>query len=254
MRIDVVTIFPDMFGSVMSTSVVGSACDRGIVEFHAHDLRDWTHDRHRTTDDAPYGGGPGMVMKPEPVFEAVEAVQAMTSPPGTVVFFTPTGRPLDQALVTELSSHERFILVCGRYEGFDERVLGLSDIEVSIGDYVLTGGELPAMVFSDAVIRLLPGVLGDDESSVEESFSSGLLEYPQYTRPAVYRGIEVPAVLRGGDHAAIARWRRSQSVMRTALSRPDLAAVADLTDEERSLIAGMYGAEIDDGRRDDDSA
>ncbi len=219
----------------MSTSIVGTARQREHLEFHVHDLRTWTYDRHRSTDDEPYGGGPGMVMKPEPIFEAVEAVQAEAPEPATVVFFTPAGRPLTQRLVHDLATKERLILVCGRYEGFDERVFELADLELSIGDYVLTGGELPAMVLTDAIARLQPGVLGDDESSVEESFSEGLLEYPHYTRPAIYRDIEVPAVLRSGDHGAIERWRREQAVIRTTRVRPDLIESATLTDDERAL-------------------
>jgi tRNA (guanine37-N1)-methyltransferase len=235
MNIDVVTIFPDMFREVLGTSIVGIARDRGLLSVTCHDLRTWTHDRHRTTDDEPYGGGPGMVMKPEPIFEAVESLQQLNDTPATVVVFTPAGVPLTQPLVEQLAAADRLILVCGRYEGFDERVLSLADLEVSIGDYVLTGGELPAMVTIDAVARLLPGVLGDDSSSTDESFSQGLLEYPQYTRPAAYRGMEVPEVLLSGDHGRIARWRREQSVIRTALVRPDLLAESSLTVEERRL-------------------
>lgn len=235
MNIDVVTVFPDMFGEVLGTSIVGIARDRGLLSVTCHDLRKWTHDRHRTTDDAPYGGGPGMVMKPEPIFEAVEELQRSADTPATVVVFAPAGVPLTQPLVERLAAATRLILVCGRYEGFDERVSSLADIEISIGDYVLTGGELPAMVTIDAVARLLPGVLGDDTSSIDESFSDGLLEYPQYTRPAVYRDMAVPEVLLSGDHGRIARWRREQSVIRTARVRPDLLAAASLTLEERRV-------------------
>lgn len=237
MRVDVITIFPDMFEGPMGASMIGLARERGLLDFHTHDLRDWTHDNHRTTDDAPYGGGPGMVMKPEPLFEAVEAVRAMTEEPATVVFFTPAGRRFGQPLAHELAETARLIMVCGRYEGFDERALALADIELSIGDYVLTGGELPAMVVIDAMTRLIPGVLGDCESPVEESFSEGLLEYPQYTRPATFRGVEVPEVLRSGDHARIAKWRREQSIRKTAAVRPDLLAGASLSAEEIALVA-----------------
>ncbi len=236
MIVDVITIFPGMFDSPMSASIVGLARERGLLEFRTHDLRDWTHDRHRTTDDAPYGGGPGMVMKPEPLFEAVQAVQALEDDPGLVVFFTPSGRPFTQELAQELAARERLVLVCGRYEGFDERSLSLADLELSIGDYVLTGGELPAMVVTDAVARLQPGVLGDDESATDESFSAGLLEYPQYTRPAVFQGAEVPDVLRSGDHARIDAWRHEQALRKTARVRPDLLARLSLTDREREIV------------------
>lgn len=236
MIIDVITIFPQMFEGPMSTSIMGLAREKGSLEFRTHDLRQWTHDRHRTTDDSPYGGGPGMVMKPEPIFEAVESVRSLGPGEGTVVFFTPVGERFTQEAAHRLADLERLIFVCGRYEGFDERVLTLADVSLSIGDYVLTGGEVPAMVVADAVVRLLPGVLGDDGSSVEESFAEGLLEYPQYTRPPSYRGLDVPEVLRSGDHGRIAVWRREQSVRRTARVRPDLLESAALTPAER-LIA-----------------
>lgn len=232
MRVDIVTIFPAMFDGPMSTSIVGIARDKGLLDVRVHDLRNWTHDRHRTTDDTPYGGGPGMVMRPEPLFECLDEVRAMDEDPGTVIFFTPAGTPFCQDAAHDLSERRRLILVCGRYEGFDERVLTLADMEVSIGDYVLTGGELPAMVVTDAVSRLLPGVLGDSMSSVEESFSEGLLEYPQYTRPAVYRGLGVPEVLLSGDHAKIEAWRRERSIERTVKRRPDLLEGASLSQQE----------------------
>jgi len=233
---DVITIFPDMFEAPMSASIVGLARERGLLELRCHDLRDWTHDRHRTTDDSPYGGGPGMVMKPEPLFEALDAVQELEDEPGFVVFFTPSGVPFSQAIATQLAEKERVVLVCGRYEGFDERALTRADLELSIGDYVLTGGELPAMVVIDAVSRLLPGVLGDDESSVDESFSEGLLEYPQYTRPASFHGMDVPEVLRSGDHGRIAAWRREQSLRKTVRVRPDLLAGLSLSQAERAIV------------------
>ena len=221
MIVDVITIFPGMFEGPMSASIVGLARERGLLEFRTHDLRDYTHDRHRSTDDTPYGGGPGLVMKPEPIFEAVEAVQELEDEPGLVIFFTPAGRPFTQELSEELAAVERLVMVCGRYEGFDERALSLADIELSIGDYVVTGGELPALVVIDAVIRLLPGAI-DAASTDEESFNHGLLEYPQYTRPAVFRGMDVPAVLTSGDHGAVGRWRHEQAVDRTRRQRPDL--------------------------------
>jgi tRNA (guanine37-N1)-methyltransferase len=235
MIVDVITIFPGMFEDPMSTSMLGLARERGLLDLRLHDLREWTTDRHRTTDDYPYGGGPGMVMKPEPLFAAVDAVQQLADNPGLVVFFTPAGRRFDQALARTLSTEERLVFVCGRYEGFDERVLVLADLELSIGDYVLTGGELPAMVVADAVVRLLPGVLGDEASAVEESFAEGLLEYPQYTRPPEFRGMVVPEVLRSGDHARIAAWRREQSIRRTAAIRPDLLKGACLSGDEASM-------------------
>ena len=236
MIVDVLTIFPDMFEGPMSTSIVGLARERGLLELRCHDLRDYTHDRHRTTDDAPYGGGPGMVMKPEPIFEALDAIEQLEDDPGYVVFFTPAGTPFTQDLGASLSEKERLVLVCGRYEGFDERALSAADLELSIGDYVLTGGELPAMVVIDSVSRHLPGVLGDDESSVDESFSDGLLEYPQYTRPASFRGMDVPDVLRSGDHGAIAAWRREQSLRKTARVRPDLLAGLSLSEAETAIV------------------
>ncbi len=235
MRVDVLTIFPEMFDAPMSASIVGLARQKGLLNLYVHDLRDWTHDRHRTTDDAPYGGGPGMVMKPEPIFEAIDSIRGLDADPGMVGFLTPAGRRLTQRLAQELAGATRIILVCGRYEGFDERVFALADFQISIGDYVLTGGELPAMVVVDAVARLQPGVLGDELSAADETFTQGLLEYPQYTRPAEYRGLEVPAVLRSGDHARIAAWRREQSVRRTARVRPDLLPRAALTDSERAV-------------------
>jgi tRNA (guanine37-N1)-methyltransferase len=237
--VDVISIFPGMFEAPLSASIVGLARERGLLELRTHDLRTWARDKHHTTDDYPYGGGPGMVMKPEPVFEAVEAVQALEDEPGFVVFMTPGGRPLDQELVLGLAEKERLVLVCGRYEGFDARVFSLADLELSIGDFVLTGGEIPAMVVIDAVARHVPGVLGDEESAADESFSEGLLEYPQYTRPAGFRGMEVPAVLLSGDHAKIREWRRRQSIEKTTSARPDLLARASLTERERSLLADL---------------
>lgn len=236
MIVDVISIFPGMFEAPLSASIVGLARERGLLELRTHDLRSWARDKHHTTDDYPYGGGPGLVMKPEPIFEAVEAVQLLEDESGFVVFMTPAGRTLNHEVVLELAQKERLILVCGRYEGFDERVLSLPDLELSIGDFVLTGGEIPSMAVIDAVARHVPGVLGDEESADDESFSDGLLEYPQYTRPAEYRGMDVPDVLRSGDHARIAAWRRSQSLAKTAAVRPDLLARASLTDDERVLL------------------
>ncbi len=237
MRADVITIFPEVFPGPLGASMIGRAIERGLLDVHLHDLRDWTHDKHRTVDDYSFGGGPGMVMKPEPIFEAVEAVQGQSEEPAFVVFFSPAGRRFDQSVAEDLSSKPRLLFVCGRYEGIDERTLALADLELSIGDYVLTGGELPALVVIDAAARLLPGVLGKEQSAADESFSEGLLEYPQYTRPQVYRGMEIPEVLASGDHGRIAAWRREQSVRRTARVRPDLLRHARLTAEEQRIAA-----------------
>ncbi|MBL69179.1 MAG: tRNA (guanosine(37)-N1)-methyltransferase TrmD [Verrucomicrobiales bacterium] len=219
MKVDVLTLFPAMFVGPLDESILRRARESGLLELAVHDLRDWTHDRHRTVDDEPYGGGPGMVLKPEPVFEAVEALSGDET---RVVLMTPQGRPFIQAAARELSGQGHLLLVCGSYEGFDERIRSLAHEELSIGDYVLTNGALPAMVVIDAVARLQPGVLGDDASSAEESFSEGLLEYPQYTRPAEFRGMKVPEVLLSGHHAEIAKWRREQAERRTRERRPDL--------------------------------
>ena len=220
MKIDVLTLFPGMFPGPLDESIIKRACESGRLRRGIRDLRDYTHDRHRKVDDRPFGGGPGMLMKPEPLFEAVEALRGEKT---RVILTSPAGRPFRQEIAQELAGEEHLLLVCGSYEGFDERVREcLADDELSIGDYVLTNGALPAMVIIDAVTRLLPGVLGDDESSVDESFSDGLLEYPQYTRPAEFRGMSVPEVLLSGDHAAIERWRREQARMRTGQRRPDL--------------------------------
>lgn len=233
LQIETLSVFPDMFGVPMSSSILGRAQKAGLWSFKAHDLRDWTYDRHRSVDDVPYGGGQGMLIKCVPVFEALDEISAQ-GPKPTVVFFTPTGRPFNQGLALELSQHERIVFVCGRYEGFDERAYALADYCISLGDYVLTGGELPAMVVTDAIVRLLPGALGNAESSQDESFShSGLLEYEQYTRPASYRGMEVPAVLVSGDHQKVDNWRRLNAIERTVRMRPDLIGNAKLSDKER---------------------
>lgn len=233
MIIETLSVFPDMFEGPMSTSIIGRARKRGILEFHAHDLRDWTHDRHRSTDDEPYGGGAGLLMTCPPIFEAVDELSS-TGPAPHVVFFTPAGEPFRQSMAAELAGMERVLMVCGRYEGFDERVYTLADRCISLGDYVLTGGELAAMVVTDAVCRLLPGALGDEMSAVEESFSDGLLEFSQFTRPAEYRGMAVPEVLLSGDHAAVDAWRRRDAIEKTARLRPDMLADAQLSDEERA--------------------
>jgi tRNA (guanine37-N1)-methyltransferase len=233
-RIDVFTIFPDMVEDFAGRSLLGKARTEGLVDVRVRDLRSMTTDPHRSVDDAPFGGGAGMVLMPEPLFAAVEAAQ----PPRPLFLLGPGGRRFDQGLARELAGAEGFSLLCGRYEGVDERVReALVDDELSVGDYVLAGGEVAAMVVLEAVGRLVPGVMGNEASAEEESFSDGLLEYPQYTRPAVFRGMEVPDVLRSGDHARVARWRRAQALARTLARRPDLIeARGGLTDDERALL------------------
>ena len=220
MKIDVLTLFPAMFAGPLDESIIQRARKRGLLDLKIHHLRDWTHDRHKTVDDRPFGGGPGMLMKPEPLFEAIESLKRERT---RVILLSPAGRQFNQPIARELAQRDDLLLVTGHYEGFDERVReALADDELSIGDYVLTNGALPAMVVIDAVVRLLPGVLGDDESSHDESFSHGLLEYPQYTRPAEFRGMKVPDVLVSGNHAEIEKWRREQARLRTKERRPDL--------------------------------
>ncbi|WP_293820093.1 tRNA (guanosine(37)-N1)-methyltransferase TrmD [uncultured Parolsenella sp.] len=241
MTVESLSVFPGVFDPYLSASIMGRAQAKGIFSFRAHDLRDWTHDRHRTVDDAPFGGGQGMLMKPAPIFEAVRDI-ASEGPRPHVVFFTPCGEPFTQRVAERLSAEERILFVCGRYEGMDERAYSLADECLSLGDYVLTGGELAALVVTDAVVRLLPGALGDEMSPVDESFSTaGLLEYAQYTRPATYEGLSVPGVLLSGDHAAVDAWRRKSAVERTARWRPDLLAAAELSDEERDLARRLMG-------------
>ena len=296
MLIETLSTFPHMYDSVMGESMMKRAQEKGLLEFRAHDLRDWTHDRHRTTDDDPYGGGAGLVMKCEPIFEAVEEILGkeiveaklasaevepgedtgcpdrassaatetvqwtvspsedcpsesgypVVSPPDTapkIVFLAPQGRTFDDGYATELAAEDHLLFICGHYEGIDERVYTLADHVISLGDYVLTSGELASMVVIDAVVRKLPGVLGAAEGPIDESFTSGLLEYPQYTRPANFRGMEVPPVLLSGNHAAVARWRREQSLARTAESRPDLLAAFEaaghLTKADRAFLDSL---------------
>ena len=225
MRFDVLTLFPEIFSGYLTQSLLKLAIERGLVDVQLHDIRRWAHDRHHQVDDRPFGGGPGMVLKVDVVVEAVEAVRAAAEPPGRLILLTPQGRRLTQPLVEELAAEPRLLLLCGRYEGFDERVHELlRPDELSIGDYILGGGEVAAMVAIDAVVRLVPGVLGDEESSHDDSFSTGnrLLEFPQYTRPREFRGLSVPEVLLSGDHGAVARWRRQQSLERTRVRRADL--------------------------------
>jgi len=220
MKIDVLTLFPAMFAGPLDESIVKRAREAGLLDLTIHSLRNYTHDRHRTVDDKPFGGGPGMLLKPEPIFEAVEHLSREET---RVILLAPAGRRFHQGIARELAQERRLLLVCGSYEGFDERVReALADDELSIGDYVLTNGALPAMVIIDAVTRLLPGALGDDDSRRDESFSGGLIEYPQYTRPAEFRGMKVPEVLLSGNHAEIAKWRVEQAQKRTKERRPDL--------------------------------
>lgn len=240
MKIETLSTFPAMFDSVMDSSMMRIAREKGILDFKAHDLRDWTHDRHRTTDDEPYGGGCGLVMKCDPIFEAFDAIAGDDSHKAPcTVFLAPTGESFNEAIACDLANEERLLFVCGHYEGIDERAYALADRVLSIGDYVLTSGELASMVIIDAVVRKLPGVLGDAQSSIEESFHDGLLEYPQYTRPADFRGMMVPAVLTSGDHGAVDRWRRCESLRRTAQLRPDLLESAILTDEDRTFLKSL---------------
>ena len=242
MRIHILTLFPNMLSGPFSESIIKRAVDRGLVEIVLYNIRDYTWDRHHVVDDYPYGGGQGMVLKPEPIFAAVESIKNESEVP--VLLLTPQGRLFNQMVAEELARYGEMILICGHYEGVDERVREhLVTDEVSIGDYVLSGGELAAMVIVDAVVRQLPGALGAEEAVREDSHSSGLLEYPQYTRPRVFQGWEVPQVLLSGNHAEIARWRREQSIIRTLRRRPDLLERADLSREERMLLERMKRGE-----------
>jgi len=243
MTFDVLTIFPGIFSSPLAESLLKKALDRGLIQVRVRNLRDFTEDRHRTTDDYPYGGGAGMVMKPEPIIRAVEAIKA-EEPDAISVLLSPQGERLHQAMAKSLSEHKNYILICGRYEGLDERVrLAAVDREISIGDYILTGGEIPALVFIEAVSRYLPGFLGCGQSVEEDSFSGGLLEYPQYTRPPVFRKMAVPEVLISGNHAEIERWRRRESLRRTLLRRPDLLERAALSEEDLAVIRELESQE-----------
>ena len=242
MRIDILTLFPQMFQSPLDSGIFKRALERKLVEIAVHNIRDYTHDKHHTTDDYPYGGGDGMILKPEPIFEAVEKIISEThseNDTGTlpVILLTPQGRPFSQKIAQELSGYSQLILICGHYEGVDERVREhLVTDEISLGDYVLSGGELPSMVLLDAVVRLVPGVLGSTDSAADDSHATGLLEYPQYTRPPEYRGWTVPEVLLSGNHAQIADWHREQAILRTAERRPELLEKAELSLKERQLI------------------
>lgn len=237
MRFDILTLFPAMFAGPLDQSIIKRARESGVLTIAVHDIRNWAEGRHRVCDDYPFGGGPGMVMKPEPVVAAIEAVTEMDASRGPVVLLTPQGQVLTQALVRDFAAEERLTLVCGHYEGVDERVVEEAiSHEVSIGDYILSGGEPAALVLLDAVARLVPGVVGSGESLVEESHGAGLLEYPQYTRPADFRGRRVPDILLSGHHAEITRWRRQQRLLRTARRRPDLLPLAVITDAERAWL------------------
>ena len=242
MLFDVFTILPEIFPPYLESSILQRARQRGLIDVHIHNIRDYTHDKHHTTDDTPYGGGGGMVMKPEPIFEAVESVLGLASHqppprPVPVILLTPQGRVFNQHVAEELSRYEQILLICGRYEGVDERIREyLVTDEISIGDYVLTGGELPALVMIDAISRLIPGVLGDPEGAQDDSHSMGLLEYPHYTRPPEFRGWAVPDILLSGDHAKIEKWRREQALLRTFNKRPDMLEKADLSDADKKYL------------------
>jgi tRNA (guanine37-N1)-methyltransferase len=233
---DIVTIFPAMVEAALAEGVVGRAVERRLIDVAIHDLRNFTTDRHRSVDDVPYGGGPGMVMKPEPIFKALDAIEGRRGLPLTVLLTSPQGARFTQAHAERLSRQEHVVLLCGRYEGVDERVLSRVHEEVSIGDYVVSGGELPALVVVDAVARFVPGVVGDDQSVAEDSFSRGLLDFPHYTRPASVGSDRVPDVLLSGNHAEIRRWRKRESIARTLARRPELLDTATLDDEERAIL------------------
>jgi tRNA (guanine37-N1)-methyltransferase len=245
MKFEIFTLLPEVFPPYLESSILQRARQRGLIEVNVHNIRDYTHDRHHTTDDTPYGGGGGMVMKPEPVFEAVESVLgrdvAQTQPiPVPVILLTPQGRVFTQRVAEELSAYERIALLCGRYEGVDERIREhLVSDEISIGDYVLTGGELPALMIIDAVSRLIPGVLGDPTGAEDDSHSMGLLEYPHYTRPPEFRGWQVPEVLLSGDHGRIEKWRREQALIRTLRRRPDILEKAELSKTDKKFIENL---------------
>ena len=245
MKIDILTLFPKMFEGPLGESIIGRAVSRGVVRIEVHDLREFTRDRHRQADDRPYGGGPGMVMKPEPVFEAVEyltgrAASSLRDRQMRVILMSPQGKPFTQEKAKELAERRHLIFICGHYEGIDERVgEKLVAEEISIGDYVLTGGELASMVVVDAVVRLLPGALGAKESAEKDSFSEKLLDHPHYTRPVVYRKMKVPGVLLSGNHGEIERWRRREALRRTFLKRPDLIENAELTREDKEFLGEL---------------
>jgi tRNA (guanine37-N1)-methyltransferase len=248
MQFDVFTLLPEVFPSYLETSILKRARDRALIDVRVHNIRDYTHDKHHVTDDTPYGGGGGMVMKPEPVFEALETVLGLNPPPSPpapgsnipIILLTPQGRVFNQAIAKELSAHPHIALLCGRYEGIDERIREhLVTDEISIGDYVLTGGEIPALILIDAISRLLPNVLGDPTGAEDDSHAMGLLEYPHYTRPPEFRGWQAPEVLLSGDHAKIDKWRRQQALERTFRKRPDMLEKAELSKEDLKFIEGL---------------
>jgi tRNA (guanine37-N1)-methyltransferase len=245
MKVDVFTLLPDVMDAYLRSSILGRAQITGLLDVKLHNIRDYTTDKHRTTDDEPFGGGGGMVMKPEPIFDAVESVLGDILGQVPVIMLTPQGRLFSQKVARELAQMPHLALICGRYEGVDERVRQhLATDEISIGDYVLTGGEIPALTVIDAVTRLLPGALGDSEAFLKDSHTRGLLEYPHFTRPANFRGWEVPEILRSGDHARINAWRREQSLIRTATRRPDLLKKASLNEEEKTLITSILAEDF----------
>jgi len=240
MQFDIFSLLPELFPAYLDASILKRAREQGLINVNVHNIRDYTHDKHHTTDDTPYGGGGGMVMKPGPVFEAVESVFGTASPDCPIILLTPQGRVFSQSIAKELSEYPRIALLCGRYEGVDERIRGhLITDEISIGDYVLTGGELPALILIDAVARLLPDVLGDPTGAEDDSHAMGLLEYPHYTRPPEFRGWKAPDILLSGDHAKIDKWRREQALERTFRKRPDMLEKADLSEEDREFIQGL---------------
>jgi len=253
MRFDIFSLFPEVFQPYLEISILKRALQNNLIEVHTHNIRDWAQDRHHTTDDTPYGGGGGMIMKPEPVFAAVEDV--LGAPPACpVILLCPQGQPFTQELAFNLAAYDRLALICGRYESFDERIREhLATHVISIGDFILTGGELPALMLLDAVARLKPGVLGDNEATSDDSFSNGLLEYPQYTRPLEFRGWTVPEVLQQGNHAQQARWKREQSLIRTLLWRPDLLLKADLSDKDRKFLEDYVAQKLAQQMEDTDT-
>lgn len=243
MKFEILTLFPDMFAGPFDESIIRRAVERGLIDIRLHNIRDYAVDKHRTVDDAPYGGGAGMVMKPEPLAACIEKV-AIECPAARVIMTSPQGKPFNQSLAERLAREEELVIICGRYEGIDERVRELFvDEEISLGDFVLTGGEIAAMVIVDAVTRLIPGVLGSDASAADDSFSDGLLEYPQYTRPPEFRELAVPDTLLSGNHQEIARWRRRMALQRTAQRRPELLASARLTEDDRKYLQDLEKAE-----------
>ncbi len=244
MKIETLSVFPNCYDSIMNESIMRRAQDKGSLDFKAHDLRDWTHDKHRTTDDEPYGGGQGLVMKCEPIFEATDELFAQVDKKPYVIFMSPCGQTFDEALTLELTEKDHLFFICGHYEGIDERAYSLADKVISIGDYVLTSGELASMVVIDAVVRRLDGVLGDEGSAVDESFYGSLLEYPQYTRPASFRGMDVPDILLSGHHAKIEDWRHKQSLERTYRLRPDLLTDASLSEKDLEYIDSLKANQV----------